>query len=138
MDAHAMPPTGPKRAVRDRAYDRLNPNSPFSASGGEGNDLLRTLIARDPDGLLVVGRGDDVIHFANPAAAALLGRPGLDLCGERLGAHVAPGQTVEWEVNRANGPPRLLELKAVEVEWTGTPACLVSVHDVTDARRVAR
>lgn len=137
MDAHAMPPTGPKRAARDRAYDRLNPNSPFSASGGEGNELLRTLIARDPDGLIVVGRSDNVIHFANPAAAALLGRPGVDLRGERLGANVAPGQTVEWEVARANAPPRLIELTGVEVDWAGGPACLVSVHDVTDARRVA-
>jgi signal transduction histidine kinase len=98
---------------------------------------LRTLIARDPDGLMVVGRSDNVIHFANPAAAALLGRPGMDLRGERFGARVAPGQTVEWEVSRANGPPRLIELTAVEVEWGNTPACLFSVHDVTDARRVA-
>ena len=35
------------------------------------------------------------------------------------------------------GPPRLIELTGVEVEWANTPACLVSVHDVTDARRVA-
>jgi PAS domain-containing protein len=74
MDVHATPPTGPKRAARDRAYDRLNPNSSFSATGGEGSELLRTLIARDPDGLMVVGRSDNIIHFANPAAAALLGR----------------------------------------------------------------
>jgi len=136
MDVHATPPTGPRRA-RDRAHDRLNPNTPFPAAGGEGGDLLRTLIARDPDGLLVVGRGDNLIHFANPAAAALLGRPGADLRGERLGATVAPGQTTEWEVSRANGPPRQIELTGVEVEWATTPACLVSVHDVTDARRVA-
>src|SRR6516164_6764702 len=80
MDVHATPPTGPRRA-RDRAYDRLNPNTPFPAPGGEGNDLLRTLIVRDPDGLLVVGRSNNIIHFANPAAAALLGRPGVDLRG---------------------------------------------------------
>jgi len=98
---------------------------------------LRTLIARDPDGLIVVGRSDNVILFANPAAAALVGRPGVDLRGERLGTTVAPGETVEWEVSRASGPPRLVELKAVDVEWAATPACLVSVHDVTDARRVA-
>src|SRR5437660_9680517 len=97
MDVHATPPTGPRGAARDRAYDRLNPNSPLPTPGGEGGELLRTLIARDPDGLLVVGRNDNIIHFANPAAAALLGRPGADLRGERLGARVAPAQTVEWE-----------------------------------------
>jgi signal transduction histidine kinase/ActR/RegA family two-component response regulator len=137
MDVHATPPTGPARAARDRAYDRLCPNSPFPAAGGEGGDLLRTLISRDPDGLMVVDRADNVIRFANPAAAALLGRPGVDLRGERLGTTVAPGQTVEWEVSRANGPPHLIELTGVEVEWSGAAACLVSVHDVTDARRVA-
>lgn len=137
MDVHATPPTGPRRAERDRADDWLHPNTSFPTAGGEGSDLLRTLIARDPDGLIVVGRSDNVILFANPAAAALVGRPGVDLRGERLGTTVAPGETVEWEVSRASGPPRLVELKAVDVEWAATPACLVSVHDVTDARRVA-
>jgi len=103
-----------------------------------GEDLLRTLIARDPDGLVVVGRDDRVIRFANPAAAALLGRPGADLRGQPLAVAVAPGQTVEWEVNPEGGPGRLVELTGVDVEWDGESACLVSVHDVTDTRRVAR
>jgi signal transduction histidine kinase/CheY-like chemotaxis protein len=100
--------------------------------------LLSTLIARAPDGLLVVGQGDRRIRLSNPAAAALLGRPGADLRGQPLPVAIAPGQTVEAEVPAGDGANRLLELTGVAVEWDSEPACLVSAHDVTDARRLAR
>jgi len=68
-----------------------------------GEDLLRTLIARDPDGLVVVGRDDRVIRFANPAAAALLGRPGADLRGQPVAVAVAPASPSSGRSTRKAG-----------------------------------
>ena len=69
MDVHQTIPGGRRSAEKHPANDRHRPNALHTMSGRDGGDhLLRTLISRDPDGLLVVGRADQVIRFANPAA----------------------------------------------------------------------
>jgi signal transduction histidine kinase len=139
MAIHSQTPFNGRLAARDAA-NGLTPHCviPVMTSSEGSDELLRTLVARDPDGLMVIGKDDRTIRFANPAAATLLGRPGADLRGQPLGAAVAAGQTVELEVAAPDGGSRLVELTGVAVEWYGEAACLVTMHDVTDARRVAR
>ena len=101
-----------------------------SAGGGA---LLRTIIERLADGVLILGR-DGAVRFANPAALALFGREAEELEDAVLGLPLVPGETTEIDVVRRGGPTAVAELRVVEIEWEGEPALLVSLRDVTHRR----
>jgi two-component system cell cycle sensor histidine kinase/response regulator CckA len=93
---------------------------------------LNRIVERSADGILVLG-SDSRIRFANPegrrvfedASESLVGTPfGLPLLREGVG---------ELDVV-AGGRQRIIEMRAVEIEWGGEPARLVSLHDVTQRK----
>src|SRR5262245_53907949 len=72
------------------------PGSPFFSDGKDRrreDHRVRTLVTMGVDGLLVVGRDDGIVWFANPAAADLLGRPYDELIGAPFGTPVSPGES---------------------------------------------
>ena len=103
------------------------------AATGGSDALLRTIIERLPDGVLILGR-DGAVRFANPAALALFGRGAEELEDAVLGLPVVPGETTEIDVVRRGGPPAVAELRVVEIAWEGVPALLVALRDVTHRR----
>jgi signal transduction histidine kinase/ActR/RegA family two-component response regulator len=96
---------------------------------------LRNLIERNADGTLVVSP-DGFIRFANPAACALLERPCEALLGQPFGIPVLPGGTTEIEIPLSGRGVRFAELRVVETEWEGQPACLVALRDISEHRRL--
>ena len=97
------------------------------------DERLRTIIDRLADGVVIVSRAGEV-RFANPAAQRLFGRGADELLGSELGLPTLAGETTEIDVVRRGGATAAAELRAVEVEWEGEPALLVSLRDVTDRR----
>jgi len=97
------------------------------------DERLKTIIDRLADGIVIVGR-DGVVRFANPAAVALFGRSAEELQGHEFGFPTLAGETTEIDVVRRGGQTAAAELRAVETEWEGEPAYLVSLRDVTDRR----
>ncbi|HEX8915801.1 MAG TPA: ATP-binding protein [Humisphaera sp.] len=96
---------------------------------------LRAVVDASQDGLIVVGRRDGLVLFANPAAERLLGRPAMELVGRPLGHELVPGRADEVEM--AGGPasdPVVVELRVAETEWQGTPALLATLRDVTERK----
>lgn len=98
-------------------------------------DLVRGLIHRLPDGVVVIHRDDSRILFANEAAEKLFGRSAPELCGETFGFPITAGETTDIELVRRGGNPVTAELRVVEAEWEGSPAFVVSLRDVTDRKR---
>jgi signal transduction histidine kinase len=98
-----------------------------------GDERLRTIIDRLADGVVIVSRSG-VVRFANPAAQRLFGRTAEELLESELGLPTLAGETTEIDVVRRGGETAAAELRAVEVEWEGEPALLVSLRDVTDRR----
>ena len=98
-----------------------------------GDERLRTIIDRLADGVVIVSRSG-AVRFANPAAQRLFGRTAEELLGSELGLPTLAGETTEIDVVRRGGETAAAELRAVEVEWEGEPALLVSLRDVTDRR----
>jgi signal transduction histidine kinase len=96
-------------------------------------ERLKSIIDRLADGIVIVGR-DGVVRFANPAAERLFGRTARELEGEELGFPTLAGETTEIDVVRRGGELAAAELRAVETEWEGEPAFLVSLREVTDRR----
>jgi len=96
-------------------------------------EALHLVVERMADGVLVVDR-EGVIRFANPAAAALFGRTASSLNGQSIGFPVVAGDNAEIELLRPGGERVAVELRAVEYDWKGEPASLVSLRDVTDRK----
>jgi signal transduction histidine kinase/DNA-binding response OmpR family regulator len=81
------------------------------------------LLSRDTDGKLVIDAGG-LVRYMNPAAEAALGKKAKDLLGKPL-PDPEPAE-------------RTLERRAVELEWDGAPATLLTLRDVTDIKRAEK
>src|SRR5690349_23190968 len=88
---------------------------------GSWTSVLRQIVERLPDGIVIVG-DDGRIRFANPAAQALFGRDSPQLLGEDFGHALAPGEHTEIEVVRRDGNTVVAELRLVRIDWEGDPA----------------
>jgi signal transduction histidine kinase len=95
---------------------------------------LRSIVERLADGIVIVDT-TGVIRFANPAAQALFGRHHRQLVGTSLGFPVVTGESTEIEVVRPGDGAITAELRVVDVEWSGAPAMLVSLRDITDRKQ---
>jgi PAS domain S-box-containing protein len=100
---------------------------------------FRDVIERNADAIVVVD-GDGVIRFANAKARDLFGGDESDLLGTSFGFPLVSGETTEIEVRSRGSRPddpveqRIAEMRVVESEWEGEPACLATLRDITERR----
>ena len=92
---------------------------------------FESIVSMTTDGIVVVD-SDGFVRFANPTAYRLLDRERGALVGEEFGAPVVGGEVTEIEVPRVG---RVLEMRVVDTEWEGNPACLATFTDVTEFKR---
>jgi len=113
----------------------MTPAGPLRPDGAapRSEERLKGIIDRLADGIVIVGH-DGVVRFANPAAVRLFGRAAEELEGQELGFPTLAGETTEIDVVRRGGELAAAELRAVETDWEGEPAFLVSLREVTDRR----
>ena len=95
---------------------------------------LRSIVDQMADGVVIVNR-DGIIRFANPAAERLFGRSCDELKNRELGFPVVASGTAEVEVVRPTRQTVTAELRAVDIEWQGEAAHLISLRDITDRKR---
>ena len=74
----------------------------------DGEDRLRLIIDRTPDGIVVVG-SDGLIRFANPAAEPMFGRSAPELIGEQFGFPITADETTEVDILRKGGGTTVVE-----------------------------
>jgi len=89
---------------------------------------FRKVIANSADGILIVTR-DGLIRFVNPAAESLFSRTAEQMVGTVFDFPL--GERNELEIVRDNGEKAVAEMRIVELDWEGTPACLATLRDVT-------
>lgn len=94
---------------------------------------FRSVIERNADAIVVVDR-EGVIRFANAAAAALFGSARDDLLGTEFGFPMVAGETTELDLLHG-GQSRVVEMRVVDTEWEGAPACIASLRDITERKR---
>jgi PAS domain S-box-containing protein len=101
---------------------------------------FRDVIERNADAIVVVD-GDGAIRFANAKARELFGADPDDLLGTSFGFPLVTGDTTEIELRPRGVRPgrpeeqRIAEMRVVESEWEGKPACLATLRDITERRR---
>ena len=110
-----------RRVAPRRRADRL----------ADAGALVQAIVGAAADGLLLVDE-EGMIQFANPAAAALFGRPAEELVQTELGFPILDGETTEIELVRPGGGLVAVELRIAQLEWRGADARLVSLRDVTE------
>jgi PAS domain-containing protein len=91
---------------------------------------LRKIIARNADGIVILDPEGTVL-FVNPAAEEIFGREARQIVGGQFGCPVVGGETAELNI----GPDRVAQMRAVDIDWQGAPAHLVSLRDVTEQRK---
>ena len=108
--------------------------APERVARPEGDDPFRALVEKSPDAIVVLSERGAVLH-ANPQAERLFGASRAQLVGLVLGLPLAPAGTAEVVVLGADGTPRPCELRRIESAWSGAPAQLVSLRDVSEKAR---
>jgi two-component system cell cycle sensor histidine kinase/response regulator CckA len=93
-----------------------------------------SIVEKTGEGILVVD-SDNMVHYANPSAVSLLGRPRDELVGRHLGLKVFPGQTAEVRGKRLSGESGVLEVRVESTDWNERPAMLLMLRDITDRKR---
>jgi DNA-binding NarL/FixJ family response regulator len=89
-----------------------------------------SLVERSPDGLVVVGRREGDVLYANPAAAHMLGRSQEELAGIAFDLPVEPGATKALDISLPTGAHRSIEIRVSDTEWRNLPAYLVTLRYV--------
>lgn len=94
---------------------------------------FRTLIQKNADGMVIVNR-EGYIHFANPAAEALLDYRKTGLAGQLFGYPLVTGENTEIDIIHEGKPVAIAEMRVVEIEWEGTPCYLASLRVITERK----
>ncbi len=100
----------------------------------EPQESLREIIYRDPDGKVVVDNKGRIL-YANPAFARLTGQNTDTLHGQLFGFPIIEGQSSEIEIASPEGGYGSAEMRAVQINWQGIPASLVSIRDITERKQ---
>jgi len=102
----------------------------------EQHRQVERLVALTPESVIVVGT-NGVVQFANESALKLFDKEREQFLGSPFGFRVKAGEILQIEVLR-RGEQRVGELRVVDCEWSGRPAYLVVVLDISERKRVER
>ncbi len=102
---------------------------------GDSEARLRTLIEKNTDAMVIIN-GEGVVKFANPAAETLFGRKSDEIIGTPFGFPVTGGDTTELDLVDSCGESLVAEIRTADMEWEGEKACLASLRDITQRKRM--
>jgi signal transduction histidine kinase len=115
---------------RDRLFAELELRTRQLA---ESEARFRDVIERNADAIIVVDT-DGVVRFANSRAGQLFGKPIEALHGAPFGFPMVAGETTELDLPH-NGNSRVVEMRVVDSQWQGQPACIATLRDVTERKQ---
>ena len=118
--------------TRQQWHDEEKERKMYSFQTDEAR--LLDLVFSNADGMVLVDR-KNVVRFVNPAAEAIFERKSEHLVGKAFTLPVLPNQTTEHAFYRRRGDTIVVEIRAVETMWGGSPAFLLSLRDITTRKK---
>ncbi len=98
------------------------------------NELrLRKIIEENADSIIIVDK-KGIVRFVNPIAEKFFERDRNEFIGEKFGYATGP-ENQEITVLHLSGEIAIAEINAVEIEWEGEIANLLTIRDVSEHRR---
>jgi two-component system sensor histidine kinase BarA len=100
---------------------------------------LQKIIDKNADSIVLVNDAGHILYI-NKAAETLFADGDSDgdgrrlFIGEMFGFPVTAGETTELDIKGKDGDRVVVEMRVVNVDWNGQPACLASMRDVTQRK----
>lgn len=94
---------------------------------------LLKILDNSADAIVVVSEEGRIL-FTNPAVDSLFGRKPKELQNLPFQYPLDAGKTSEIIIHRADEKTTVAEMSVVNISWEGRPACLVSMHDITERK----
>lgn len=88
------------------------------------------IVEKNHDGILVLD-ARNLILYANAAAQAFLGKSVSELVGTDFGQPVVTEEKTQVQIPRSDAEPLFAEMTIGSVDWHGTPAQVIMLHDIT-------
>lgn len=92
---------------------------------------LRSIIGALPDAAFVIDKNGSVC-FVNPAALDLFNLPADSLLGKPFAFGLSPDKVKQIQITRPRIKNVIAEMRTVETKWSGQPAYLVLLRDITE------
>ena len=97
---------------------------------------LKTILENSPDGFVITSGGKTL--FVNPGAERIFGLTREELLARALPLEARPGTAMETELTRHDGKKVPLEVRAVDIQWSGAPCRLVILRDLGAVRSLQK
>lgn len=98
---------------------------------------LRTILEKDPDGMVVVNN-EGVVCFANPAAESFFGLEENKLLGQPFAVPAVNGEPREINIIQKDGKAGTAQIRTVQIKWNEKPSHLMLIHDITLLKEAER
>ena len=126
-DKKTRPADGPKRKTLQNKFDALLRQVQTSRVH------FRNVVEKNVDGIVILSQELDIVYL-NPAAETLIGEARHEYVGHKWPYEI-PIEDASEEILHANtNYRRFVEMRAVETEWEGAPAILISIRDMTERK----
>lgn len=99
------------------------------------NARFHSIVENNADGLIIVD-ADGIVRFVSPAAEGIFERSASELLGTELGFPLVAGESTELDILRPGGRTIAVELRVATTEWDGRAACVASLRDTTERKRM--
>ena len=117
---------GIQKDISDRKRSEANLN--------KSEERLKKIVSAIYDALIVVN-SNGVIQFVNPAAEVLCDRSESVLIGYHIGNFLLEEDKTELTILQPKGNQVFVEMRAVDIDWEGEKATLVSLRDITERKQ---
>ncbi|MBF0452131.1 MAG: PAS domain S-box protein [Candidatus Magnetomorum sp.] len=119
-------------AVQEDISERIQAEAALAKKTQElkiSESRLRTIIEATGDGIIVIGKNKD-IHFVNPAAEKLLGKPAKNLLGEKFYYPLVLNKMTEIIIQRPEQPDIVVDYRVVETETDDGKVWVASIREI--------
>ena len=123
--------TESNKRLRQEVRDRKKAEEALGLS----EKSFHNIVEKGADAIIVADEECNVC-FVNPAVESLFGRQADKFIGRRFEFPLTVGKTSELKIEHEDGKKFVSEMRVVATEWEGKPACMASIRDITERKRM--